>query len=452
MTGSSVLSFLTWTIESNMLQIPKSIIYDNVPLIIGRFMESEVQLDEELARFESVAAQPELLPLLSSKWFQSFLPLLQHQNSDISSRVVSLLAEMTEMDEDIRPVEYDHLFDFCEALISNQVLLLLLDNIKRLDDSKQDEADTVFKSITILENFVDIDSRVLESVSEETWKSWATWLSTKFYQQSGSEGNRFYAAEIVAILLRACSNFQSAFLSSSEGVDMTLASIAQFKANGNPSSADEVEYFENLFDILCDTILDPRGLPLFLASEGIEFLLMLLKETKLMVRIRAIRVLSFALSDRGTVAQVAEQIVSKGGLKVLSPILMRKGVPALKKLFPKLYSDVQDVEYICLIFVAILRFSADNVLQRVEAKFEEADGEKIGSLIALHKEYHGRNFDECVRQVDLILAILKSKKLISLSQAKPFASIKDQVKENLLAWSQSLAEIAPEESEYLASL
>lgn len=422
---------------------------------VFRFMESEVQLDEELSRFESIAAQPDLLPLLSSKWFQTFLPLLQHQNSDISGRVVSLLAEMTEMDEDIRPVEYDHLFDFCEALISNQVLPLLLENIQRLDESLDDEANTVFKSITVIENLVDIDPRVLEVVSDESWKNWASWLSSRFYKQEGSEENKFYSAEIVAILLRACPNFKSAFLSSSEGVDMTLASIAQFKANGNPSSADEVEYFENLFDILCDFVLDQRGLPLFLASEGIDFLLMLLKETKLMVRIRAIRVLSFALTNRETVAQVSEKIVAKGGLKVLSPILMRKGISALKKLFPRLYSDVQDVEYICSIFAAILRFSSDEVLQRVETKFEEKDGEKTGSLIALHKEYHGRDADEfvsAIRQVDLILAILKSKKLINLTQAKLFSTIKDQVSLNLSVWSQSLAEFAPEESGYLSTL
>jgi beta-catenin-like protein 1 len=418
-------------------------------------MESEMQLDEELARFESVAAQPELLPLLSSKWFQSSLPLLQHQNSDIAGRVVSLLVEMTEMDEDILPVEYDHLFDFCEALISNQVLPLLLENILRLDESKQDEAETVFKTVSIIENFIDIDPGVLQPVPEEAWKSWADWLAARFYQQLGSEANRFYAAEIVAILLRACPNFQSAFLSSSEGVDKTLASIAWFKVNGNPSSADEIEYFENLFDIFCDLVMDVRGLPLFMATEGIAFILMLLKETKLLVRVRATRVLSFALADRQAVAMIASDVVSLGGLKVLSPILMRKGIAALKKQFPKIYSDAQDVEYVCSIFASLLRFSTLDVLQRIEAKYEENDGEKIGSLISLHNEYHEKDGDDClaaIRQVDLILAILKSRKLIGLSQAKPVAAIKDQIASTLTAWAQSLAGLAPEECEYLITL
>lgn len=415
-----------------------------------------MQLDEELARFQSVATSPALLPMLSRspKWLSAFLPLLQHANEDIAGRVVALLQEMTEMDEDISPQEYDGLFEFCEALLAGDVLALLLEHLRRTEEGSEEGAETVFKALSIVENLLDIDAGLLETAPAGTWPEWKAFLVTRFHTgDAGPAQNRFYALELTAILARSLPAFRQAFLATPEAIDRTLAALAPFKVQGDPRSADEQEFFENLFDLLCDAILEPAGLEHFMGSRGIDLVLLLLKEMT-MVRIRALRLLSFALTDRQTVSQTADAIIQSRGLKVLSPILMRKGSQSLRKAYPKYYSDVQDVEYIASVLAALLRFASQPAaVGRVEAKFEEGGGEKTDALLQLHAELHGREGAlMALQQVDLLLALLKDRRLVGLAQAKAFKTISPQIKETLTAWAEGLAELAPEERDYLLHL
>lgn len=64
-----------------------------------KFMESEVELDEELKKMRALAAAPEHYPLLiSTGTLRSLLGLLSHDNSDIASDVILLLEELTDED------------------------------------------------------------------------------------------------------------------------------------------------------------------------------------------------------------------------------------------------------------------------------------------------------------------------------------------------------------------
>ncbi len=68
-------------------------------LPLSRFVESEVDLDEEIKKLHVLATAPELYPeLVKHDSIVSLLQLLGHENSDISVSVCSLLHELTEID------------------------------------------------------------------------------------------------------------------------------------------------------------------------------------------------------------------------------------------------------------------------------------------------------------------------------------------------------------------
>jgi beta-catenin-like protein 1 len=65
---------------------------------------------------------------------------------------------------------------------------------------------------------------------------------------------------------------------------MTLAAcpvqaIAPYK-NRPASTEDETEYVENLFDALCSTLMTPSNKMLFVEAEGIELMVLILKQKK----------------------------------------------------------------------------------------------------------------------------------------------------------------------------
>lgn len=65
--------------------------------------------------------------------------------------------------------------------------------------------------------------------------------------------------------------------------------IAPYK-NRNPSSDDEAEYVENLFNALCCTLMSPATRIAFLEAEGVELMVLILKQ-KRVARAGALKVL-----------------------------------------------------------------------------------------------------------------------------------------------------------------
>ena len=64
-----------------------------------KFMESEVDLDEEVQRLVGVAGSPELYPeLIRQGAVPLLLGLLQHENADIAADAIQLFKELTDAD------------------------------------------------------------------------------------------------------------------------------------------------------------------------------------------------------------------------------------------------------------------------------------------------------------------------------------------------------------------
>ena len=64
-----------------------------------KFMESEVDLDEEVQRLLAVAGSPELYPeFVKLGAVENLMALLSHENTDIAADVIDLFQQLTDAD------------------------------------------------------------------------------------------------------------------------------------------------------------------------------------------------------------------------------------------------------------------------------------------------------------------------------------------------------------------
>lgn len=90
-----------------------------------RFMESELELHEELQRLHVIATVPEHYPVLvESNVVATLLGMLSHDNTDISLAVVDLLQELTDV-ENLAETQ-DEAEGLIDALLAEQVCLELM--------------------------------------------------------------------------------------------------------------------------------------------------------------------------------------------------------------------------------------------------------------------------------------------------------------------------------------
>lgn len=120
-----------------------------------------------------------------------------------------------------------------------------------------------------------------------------TWLLNRIQSKTHDE-NRGYAAELLSILLQ--SNAENRLeLGKKDGVETILkvlsvsgspvaslqfvvliSSQKQYRRR-DPIDAEEAEFMENVFDALCSALSEPKIKELFLASEGIDLMVLMMK-------------------------------------------------------------------------------------------------------------------------------------------------------------------------------
>lgn len=105
------------------------------------------------------------------------------------------------------------------------------------------------------------------------------------------------------------------------GIDDLLQLLSIYKRK-DPKDPDEIEMMENMFDCLCSSLAEKEIKQLFLEGEGIELMVIMIKEKK-MARIRAVKVLDYATSTKAGTANCL-RFVEIMGLKTLFSIFSRK--------------------------------------------------------------------------------------------------------------------------------
>lgn len=289
-----------------------------------RFADSEVELHEDLQKLKVLAGAPDLYPdLVSLNTVPSILNLLGHDNTDIAIDVVQLLQELTD----------DEVFDendaavgvLVDALVDNNVLELLVQNLQRLNDSDPDESAAVYGTLATIENLIEVKPAVAELVCERT--KLFKWLMGKIKVRE-FDGNKQYASEILAILLQSSVANQKK-LGQMNGVDVLLQAVAMYKSK-DPKSSDEAEMLENLFDCLCCLLMPLENKERFVKAEGVELMIIIIKQKKSAYG-SAIRALDFAMTKYPL---ACERFIDVLGLKTAFAAFMGKASAAFPFSFP----------------------------------------------------------------------------------------------------------------------
>ncbi|KAI9025686.1 Catenin-beta-like protein [Hyaloraphidium curvatum] len=364
-----------------------------------KFMESEADLDEQVHALMAVTSAPQLYPeLIKTGTVGSILGLLSHENTDIVLSAIELLDEVT--DEEIVPDEdgeaqENGVKELVKALVEGQALELVVQNLTRLDENRDEDRKGVFGILGFIENVIAVDSGASSAVVAKTQ---VLPFLLRRIQAKGMDSNKQYASEMLAILLQADQPNRLKFCELG-GVDIALQCLAPFRKK-DPKDDEETEFMENLFDATCAVLQESLGKAFFLQAEGLELMLMMLK-AKLMSRMRALRVVNYALAGSSAeTGELCRRFVDILGLKTVFAIFMRKGTKALRKQY-KAWSEVEEDEHAIAIIATLFShlFASEEYRSRLLGKFEEEQFEKVDRLAEMWETYVQR-MDRVEKEVE----------------------------------------------------
>lgn len=340
-----------------------------------KFMESEIELNDVIQELHAVATVPDLYSLLVElNGVSSLLELLSHQNTDVSVAVVDLLQELT--DVDILHESLEGAETLIEALRNQQAAGLLVQNLERLDETVKEEADGVHNTLAIFENLMEIKSEIAKEIAEQ---GLLQWLLKRLRMKMPFDANKLYCSEIMSILLQD-TNENRILLGNLDGIDVLLQQLAAYKRH-DPSSTEEQEFMENLFNSLCSALMAAENREKFLRGEGLQLMNLMLREKKLS-RNGSLKVLDHAMSGPDG-RDNCNKFVDILGLRTIFPLFMK--TPKRNK--KRVLSTDEHEEHVVSIVASMLRNCKGGQRQRLLAKFTENEFEKVERLMELHFKY-----------------------------------------------------------------
>jgi len=342
----------------------------------------------------------------------------------------TIYARLTDADESEDAGTLNPLKARLSALLVDQQLLKVLLNALTgsLDASKSDEESTaVYQVLSILENLVDLnpegvfgrDSVVSAGTAgtagtasslESDWVNILEYLAKNRLPTKRVEvdSNAQYASEILAIILQSAGGrLRKRFVEELGGVDVALRALAGYRTVP-PETPEQIEYLENMFDVLCALLMEREAKEAFIAGEGVALMVLFLKG-RTAARTAALKCLDFATTRYGKAAGVC---VEKGLLGLLFAVFMgRSSVKRTAKggkrrrereeAATREEEEVRCVSILSNLFAGLGAGSADVDLtqkrQRIVAKFLERDLEKLRKLVEVMVVFAGRVASEEAR-------------------------------------------------------
>jgi len=207
------------------------------------FMESEIELHAEIQELYAIAASPELYHIVvQNNTVNSILGMITHENTDISIASIGLVQELTEPDT---VLEDETAIQLIDAFLEGQGLELIVQNLSRLDESSDEDAQGIHNTMAIIENLVEIRPSIASLICEKTniLKFLLLRLKVKKF-----DANKLYCSEILSILLQSNEDNQKRLveLNGMDGMEALLQCIAPYRKR-DPDGADETV---SVYDIM----------------------------------------------------------------------------------------------------------------------------------------------------------------------------------------------------------
>ncbi|ORX34896.1 Catenin-beta-like protein [Kockovaella imperatae] len=386
----------------------------------SKFIESESDLDSALNQFLPLTQNPPLFypELVKQGTVALWCNLLSHENTDIAIDVVDVIRELTDEDVGAGADDLDGeedlgessktsgiaegtpmaMAEFIDELLNNSLLSLLISNLSRLNESEDADSQGVYKILSVFENLFSFMPPLAEQVVSDT--DLMRWLLTRVGQKE-FDSNKQYASQILAILVQTGRDGVLK-LAELDGMETLLKLVSQYRKK-DPSSGEEVEFMEDLFNCLCSALAEPEMKAAFLEAEGVELMVIMMKE-KLLARTRAIKVLDYAMQSEDGAGN-CERFVESLGLKTFFSAFMGKvgtawsisdrhlqGDAKRKRALQAETSEFEDEEHLLGILVSLFTNLASDSAPRIRliAKFVESGYEKVERLLEMREAAESR--------------------------------------------------------------
>ncbi|KAF2071274.1 hypothetical protein CYY_007411 [Polysphondylium violaceum] len=372
-----------------------------------KFMDSEIDLDEEIKNLQVLATAPELYPLFVSLGsVLSLGSLIIHENCDISIDVIELFYELIQQENQ----ESDNDLALFKSVLENNVLETLIQNFNRLDPTIAEESQAIYNTFGIIESMLDIDLELVSNLllKKTTLIKYILSLvpNSNTKKKVAEIPIRLYACEVLSIILQSGDEAIKSFAEINGGVESLLVLLSPYVKN-EPSNLQETEMINNIAVCLCAILFDDANKELFLKSEGLELMLLLIKK-KTILRGQAFKIIDYALNKYPKSNETFVQVL---GLKTLFSNFMKKIKSKHNK---KVYNEIEDEKHMLTIIHSLLRnlTKESESYERLVSKFTENHLEKVEHLVELHQKYLAKvkKYDETLDQEeeeDEDLAILK---------------------------------------------
>uniref|UniRef100_A0A6U2FPL1 Beta-catenin-like protein 1 N-terminal domain-containing protein n=1 Tax=Hemiselmis andersenii TaxID=464988 RepID=A0A6U2FPL1_HEMAN len=346
-----------------------------------KFMESEVELFEELTKLQALATAPDLYAeFVRLGGVNKVTELMDHDNVDVALAAVEVVHELTDPTV-LEEGDPEGMQAIVDGLADNAALELLVRFLARLDETQDDGRQGVYNILEVFENLSELQPGALEAVCDKT--DLIDWLFKRL-KVKGFDQNKLYSSEVLSILCQSSEKTQ-AKVGEGEGMDRLLGLVAPWKKK-DPPGEEEAELIQNIFNVICSALMVPANQSALVEGEGIELMVIIMQNRRFAARC-ALRVLDYAM-NRNTAA--CERFVSAMGLKTLFPAFMRPSSLCLSKSKEAKQGQKEDEEHIVSIVSSLLLRLGGESHARVLNKFMENGLEKVDRLMELHEKYHKR--------------------------------------------------------------
>eukprot|EP01138_Halocafeteria_seosinensis_P015341 gb/GECG01015657.1/.p1 GENE.gb/GECG01015657.1/~~gb/GECG01015657.1/.p1 ORF type:complete len:447 (+),score=78.13 gb/GECG01015657.1/:1-1341(+) len=275
----------------------------------AKFMNSELELHEEVQKFTSVAAAPELYGhLIKCNTVTSLLGLLSHENTDIAVDAVAVFSELLNPEVLQTDEEETAAIQIVDHMLENDGLELVVQNLQRLNEESAEESQGIFDTLSLLEYILQLKTDLSGTLCSKT--PILEWLITRVLKKA-YDYNKLYASEMLSLLMQ--SNLDNASLvgqlgtsgdqsrkqlgvtTEGGGVEALLKAISYYKKQ-NPKGGEEEECVENLFNCLMTALMVSQNKDRFRRAEGFALMLRCIREKKF-AKHSAFRVIDWAVSQ-----------------------------------------------------------------------------------------------------------------------------------------------------------
>lgn len=356
-----------------------------------KFIDSEADLDAAIKGLLPLAQTPLLSypEFVKTGGVARLVGLLTHENADIAIDIVEVVHELTDEEvgneieegEEGEGTREEALKMLVEALMENNIFELLVNNLSRLNEAEETDRSGVFHILGIFENLLGFNADFAPLLVSKT--PIMKWILNRIQSKAHVE-NKGYAAELLSILLQN-NRANRLELGNQDRVDAILKVLSQYRRR-DPADADETEFMENVFDSLCSALAEPEIKKLFLDSEGVDLMVLMMKE-KMQSRSRSIKVLDYAMSRQAGTA-TCEVFVEALGLKTLFATFMGKTSKKSKAAVPASEDVSHTLGIVSSLFSNLPSDSSARI--RLLTKFVENNYEKAEKLLEIRDSAQGR--------------------------------------------------------------